>query len=116
MKKRRENVKAELMAEYEQKVEEALDWQEKHPDFRLIELETYLQEIGREILGGVAERMVGQKESKQPVEAPECEKCGRQTVYKGQKRKRVVTQVGEVDIERSHYWCKVCRSGIFPPG
>jgi len=116
MKRSREDVKAELVAEYEQKVEEALAWQEQHPEFRLIELEAYLQVVGQQILSGMAERIVAQKESRQPVEGPTCRRCGKRMKHKGQKRKRVVTQIGEVNIERSYYWCPECGSGIFPPG
>jgi hypothetical protein len=50
------------------------------------------------------------------VEAPPCERCGQRTAYKDQKRKRVMTQVGEMAVERGYYWCERCRRGVFPPG
>lgn len=117
MKKIRAQVEAELREAFERKLKEVLDWGEKHPGSRLIELEEYLLEMGKEITGMLAEGVVEQRESRQPVEAPPlCEECGQRTVYKGQKRKRVMTQVGEVAIERGHYWCEHCRRGVFPPG
>ncbi len=116
MRKTREEIVAELVSEYEKKVKEVMDWQEEHPEFRLIELEEYLLEVGKELTSTIAERVIEQKESKQPVEGPECEKCGKRMRNKGQKRKQVVTQVGDVEIERGYYWCPQCKSGLFPPG
>lgn len=116
MKKTRAQLKAEMVEEFEREVDEVLAWQEEHPKFRLIELEEYLLKVGQKITSGLAKRVVEQKDSKQPVEAPECETCGQRMRYKGQKRKRVISQVGEVEIERGHYWCRKCGSGVFPPG
>ena len=116
MKKTRAQVEVELREAFERKLKEVLDWGEKHPGCRLIELEEYLLEKGKEITGMLAEGMVEQRESRQPVEAPECERCGQRTIYKGQKHKQVMTQVGEVEVERGYYWCEHCRKGVFPPG
>jgi len=116
MRKARAEVEAEMRGAFEGKLKEILDWEEAHPGYRLIELEEYLLEVGKEITGVLAERVVEQRESRQPVEAPVCEWCAERTVYKGQKRKRVMTQVGEVAVERGYYWCAHCRRGVFPPG
>jgi hypothetical protein len=32
------------------------------------------------------------------------------------KRKYVVTETGEVEVERAYYYCETCKRGIFPPG
>jgi hypothetical protein len=116
MKKTRVQVEDELREAFERKLKEVLDWGEEHPGSRLIELEEYLLEMGKEITGMLAEGVVEQRESRQPVEAPACDRCGQPTAYKGQKRKRVMTQVGEVAVERGYYWCEHCRRGVFPPG
>lgn len=116
MKKTREQLKAEMMKAFEERLDEALDWQEGRATFRLTELEDYLLGMGEEVQEVLAEGMLGQVESKQPVEAPRCERCGRRMDYKGQKQKWVVTRLGEIKIRRSYYRCRDCQQGIFPPG
>jgi tRNA(Ile2) C34 agmatinyltransferase TiaS len=116
MKKTREQMKAKLMRVLEKRLDEVLDWQGARPTFRLTELEDYLLGVGEEIQVVLAEEMLGQVESKQPVEAPKCEHCGEKMEYKGQKRKTVVTRLGDIAVERGYYWCPGCRRGSFPPG
>ena len=67
-------------------------------------------------MGSLVEGLLEQRESKQPAEEPKCKECGERMVDKGQKRKQLVTEVGEVTIEREYYWCPSCQRGIFPPG
>jgi hypothetical protein len=116
MKKTRTQLKAHLMDEFERRLDEILDWQEARPSFRLTELEEFLLGIGEDIQEKLAEGVLGQVESKQPIEAPECEQCGARMENKGQKEKTVVTRLGEIRVERTYYWCPGCRQGIFPPG
>jgi hypothetical protein len=116
MKKTREQLKAKLMKAFEEKLEEVLDWEEEHPRLRLGELEEYLLEVGEELEGVLAEGVLGQRNNKEPVEAVKCEGCGGVMAYKGQKRRTVVTQMGEIRVERAYYWCAACQRGVFPPG
>ncbi len=116
MKKTRGQVKAEMMKAFEQRLDEALDWQEGRATFRLTELEDYLLGVREEVQVRLAEGLLSQVESQQPVEAPRCERCGGRMEYKGQKQKWVVTRLGEVKVKRSYYWCRGCRQGTFPPG
>lgn len=116
MKKTRGQLKAELMKGFEKRLDEALDWQEGRATFGLTELEDYLLGVGEEVQEVMAEGLLGQVESKQPSEAPCCERCGQGMEYKGQKQKWVVTRLGEIRVNRSYYWCPGCRRGTFPPG
>jgi hypothetical protein len=40
--------------------------------------------------------------------------CGKQARYHGQRRRRVLTAVGEAEIERAYYYCSQCRQGQCP--
>lgn len=40
--------------------------------------------------------------------------CGKQARYHGQRRRRVLTAVGETEIERAYYYCPHCRQGQCP--
>ena len=48
--------------------------------------------------------------------APRCEHCGKRMTYKGGKKRGVGSWVGEVKMERSHYYCPDCKAGFFPSG
>jgi transposase-like protein len=47
---------------------------------------------------------------------PNCPQCGQKMKNKGKRRRRVVTETGEVEIERHYYHCAGCGQGFFPPG
>lgn len=70
------------------------------------------QRFGEEL---VAVLVAGQ-EVRQPVAAPKCEQCGKEMIDKGQKARTVASRAGEVRMERGHYYCAHCGSGLFPPG
>lgn len=116
MKKTREQLKAQVMKEFEKRLDEVLDWQEGRASFRLTELEDYLLDVGEAVQVVLAEGVLEQVESQQSVEAPRCERCGQPMANKGQKSKRVVTRLGEVQVRRAYYWRPGCRRGVFPPG
>ena len=40
--------------------------------------------------------------------------CGRRAPQRGRRPKKIVTVLGEVDIERPYYLCAVCHQGQFP--
>jgi hypothetical protein len=35
---------------------------------------------------------------------------------KGKRRRRIVTEAGEIELERLYYHCAACGQGFFPPG
>jgi len=114
--KSRDQMKAELMAKFEAAVERVLVWRESHQSFTLTELEEFVLSL-RELVGQeVATEMLGQMKSKALVEAGGCERCGQVLEYKGQAKRRVVTRIGELAVERGRYWCPECEAGFFPPG
>lgn len=47
---------------------------------------------------------------------PTCPQCGQKLANKGKRKRRVVTRAGEVEVERTYYYCPACRQGLFPPG
>lgn len=116
MKRNRERVKADLMAEMSVIVDRYLDWEEKanKPDLREIEDVTLRMrdEMGRRM----AEIVIANREAKQPPQTPVCPECGGRLVYRGQKKARAESRLGTLETERGHYYCAHCKRGIFPPG
>ena len=116
MKRTRDQLKARLLAEAEEVIDEVLDWHEgtEAPTFTQIEdvILKLRKRFGERITGVVAEDQEGVR----PVPGPDCPTCAREMHYKGMKKTTVRGPIGDVEIERAYYYCDRCRSGLFPPG
>jgi hypothetical protein len=45
---------------------------------------------------------------------PNCPDCGQKLKNKGQRRRRIVTEAGDVEVERTYYHCAACGQGFSP--
>ncbi len=106
--------KATIMARVETYLEEWLA--NEGEERQLSELEDIALKAGRIVEQATIEALVAEQQLGQAVPGPTCSECGAEMRYKGRKRKRLVTQAGEVNLERAYYYCEPCREGIFPPG
>jgi len=78
-------------------------------------------EAGHEIEQVIAEALA-QESAASLLAWPNCPQCGRKMKYKGKRSRRtpappqvrVVTEAGEVDVERAYYHCATSRQGFFP--
>jgi hypothetical protein len=67
---------------------------------------------------GFEERVLAylaQEEGQAEVE-PVCKECGRRMRSRGKRKKQLVTEAGEIQIERGYYICPQCGKRAFPPG
>ena len=116
MKLTRAQKEAKLRQAADEAIEALLAWDEENPAPNLTQMEDVILElrrrIGQQMLGVV---MAGQ-EMAQPAANPPCPKCGREMRYKGHKGRDVESRVGELEMDRGHYYCARCKSGFFPPG
>lgn len=115
MKQTRAQKRAKLQAKAEAIIEALLDWEEENaaPKFREIEAEVLKlrQQFGEALVSAVVEG----EEARQPAETPKCPSCGKAMRYKGQKERAVESWLGGLKVERGHYYCDRCQSGLFPP-
>lgn len=113
--KSREERKAELMAYFEQKADELLDWQEKQGATDLWTIEELVEQAGRAVQGKLVESLV---ESQQPgLSVTEtCPTCGGRLEYWGERRRDLETSVGPIKLNRPYYYCRPCQVGFFPSG
>ena len=91
-------------------------WYEAHPEATFDEMEDYLGQEGRGLLGRALELMVRQGDLGAKPEGHRCERCGGEMVFKGYPGKAIQGLKVEVEIPRAYYICPRCKAGVFPPG
>lgn len=116
MKHTREQKHAKLLAEAQAIIEEFLDWEEQAEQPKLTVIEDEVLALRERFGQRLAETALGDQDAKQPVAAPACPSCGQPLRYKGQKALATESRVGLLKLERGHYYCARCHSGLFPPG
>jgi uncharacterized protein with PIN domain len=116
MRNAREARKARLMQELETAVEELLDWDEDTDRPTLTQIEEKVLKLRQQVSEAMAMEVIRAQEAKQPVPGPQCPRCGREMVYKGQKEVNPQSWVGNLKIERGYYHCPECKESLFPPG
>ena len=115
MRKTREEMKAALLAEAEDAVEELLEEVEGEEP-TLAELEDIVLRLRERLGRRMAEVMVEGQEATQPVQRLRCPSCGEEMRYKGVKPVTAESRLGALGLERAYYYCDRCKSGLFPPG
>jgi hypothetical protein len=115
MKTTRAQKKAELQASSEAIIERLLEWEERNQAPNLTALEDELLDLRKQFGVAMLQVVIEGQEARQPVMNPVCEGCGQAMRPKGKKGRDVVSRLGELEVKRSHYYCKDCASGLFPP-
>ncbi len=70
--------------------------------------------MGHEVNELLTHGLVAQQEYHRQAEQPICAQCGQRLQAKGKKRHYIRTRSGEVEVERSYYYCSKCQQGVFP--
>jgi NADH pyrophosphatase NudC (nudix superfamily) len=82
----------------------------------LADIEKAVRRAGQEFEQALAQEMVSHASEGARVARPVCAGCGQDMEPQGRRRKRVVSESGEVIVERMYYYCRKCQRGCFPPG
>jgi hypothetical protein len=114
--KSRAEIKAELLALAESRIEEVLGMGEQGERPTLSAIETRVLQIRDELSVKLAEAVLHEQEKGQLVPGPRCEQCGEEMAYKDSHGLKVTSWVGELQLERGYYYCAACQRGLFPPG
>ena len=109
-----EELKARLMREAEEAIDQMLGEAEDKGRLTITDIEKLARKTGEQVMGEVTQALVDE-ESNQP-ESNVCPHCGKKMQHKGLKGRDLITETGEVRLERGYYYCKSCRTGLFPPG
>ena len=116
MKRTREQMKAELMAEAQAVIEELVAWERQAGAPNLTELEDKVLALRQRLGKRLLEAVIEDQEARQPAAPPKCPTCGEEMRYKGQKETAIESRLGGLAVERGYYYCARCESGLFPPG
>ena len=91
-------------------------WYRDHPDATFDDMDEFLGEQGRALMGRVLELRVRQGDLGAKPEGQRCPRCGRQMKFKGYPEKTVHGRKVDSEIPRAYYHCPACEAGFFPPG
>ncbi len=110
----RAEIKAQLLAQAEAKIDELLNWTEETPAPNLTQIEDIVLRLRQEFGQALAQTAL-EAQAKAPLQLPQCPQCGKPMHPKGNKTKRVSARTGEHGLTRQHYYCAHCQRGFFPP-
>jgi len=109
----KDELKAKLLQAYEAELDDQLA--ELDDELSLTEIEEVALAVRGRVGETVTQALVDQQgDQVKPDEI--CPTCGERMRDKGRKRRWVTTRSGEVEIERTYYYCETCQAGHFPPG
>jgi predicted RNA-binding Zn-ribbon protein involved in translation (DUF1610 family) len=113
MTDRDNELKARMLAEAEAAIEALLAKRETRDELSLTDIERLVREAGQRVMGRLTAELADEEAVGEGSTV--CPECGHELIYKGRKARHLVTDTGEVRIERNHYYCPTCRKGVFPP-
>jgi len=116
MKRTRQEKKADLMSKAEQMIDQLLDWETQTERPNLTQIEDLVLKLRKELGQEMAETLLEGQAERTPMPGPACSQCGKEMHYKGQRKKRVESRAGGLEVERGYYVCRTCDETIFPPG
>ena len=105
-------LRAEMM-EAAQGVIEKLLAATKEKELTLSDIERMVRKAGLGVREELTETLANAEA--RSSESRICPECGREMRYKGRKKRHLVTETGDVSVERGYYYCPSCRKGVFPP-
>ncbi len=109
-----EELKEKMMVAAEAVVSELVKQAEEKEDITLSEIERLVRAAGQQVMERLTTKLIEAKGNGEGQ--PACRECGQTMRSKGRKARHVITETGEVRLERDYYYCAHCRRGLFPPG
>jgi NADH pyrophosphatase NudC (nudix superfamily) len=108
-------LKVRLKVEAEAAIEELLAKRKAPAEASLADIEQVVRTASQKFEQALTAELLAESAAELPA-WPTCPQCGQKMKNKGKRRRRVVTETGEVEIERHYYHCAACGQGFFPPG
>lgn len=108
-------LKARMQAEANAAIDELLARRKAPAEASLADIEQVVRAAGLKFEQALTAELLTESAAELPA-WPICPHCGGKMKNKGKRRRRVVTETGEVELERHYYHCAACGQGVFPPG
>ncbi len=112
----RAEIRAKLLAEAEQAIDELLAWTDQTPRPNLTQIENAVLKMRRHLSEQAAQAVLDAQDAQRPVPGPLCPTCQREMHYKDTKSHTVESRVGHLHLVRGYYYCEQCQQSLFPPG
>ena len=116
MSRQNTELKARLMAKAESVIDELLARKKSPAEATLTDIEQAVLVAGQRLERVLTDELLAASAAELAAPWPTCPECGQRMQAKGKRRRRVVTETGEVTLEREYYHCAACGAGLFPPG
>jgi DNA-directed RNA polymerase subunit RPC12/RpoP len=114
MSKQDAELEARLRAKAETAIAQALTERALPAEASLADIERVAMQAGRAIEQAIAQALAEESAAELPA-WPDCPHCGQKLKNKGKRRRRIVTEAGEIEVERTYYHCAACGQGFSPP-
>lgn len=111
----RAEIRAKLLAEAEQAIDELLDWTDQTPRPNLTQIENAVLKMRRQLSEQAAQAVIESQGAYRPVPGPLCPTCQHEMHYKDTKTQTVESRVGHLRIARRYYYCEQRHQSVFPP-
>jgi uncharacterized protein with PIN domain len=110
-----DELRARLLAEAERIINETLEEKPAASQIRLDEIERLALRTGQEVQASVLKALAEEGSEAQRRGEQRCEQCGSRMQRRGLHTRQVVTEAGEMRLERAYYVCPGCGARLFPP-
>ena len=108
--------KKAFMKVAEKMFDEIDDWYEQNPNASFEEIESLARESRREMMGNSLGVVINGRDVGKTAEAPKCDQCQEEMVFKDYRKKTVYGVEGDTQLERAYYLCEKCEGQtLFPP-
>lgn len=107
--------KAALLQRAAVLIEKMLDWSENTAQPNLTPIADIGLDLRQQFGQTLSQDALAAQANVAPVALPACAAWGKALRPKGLQPKPILARVGELKLNRSHFYCPTCERGFFPP-
>ncbi len=104
--------KAQLMKAAEELIDRMLAEEKPADEIMFEDIEQAALRVGQGLQAEIVAEATAGAERGEDIKCPT---CGKRMSYQGLRSRPVVSEAGEVTIQRGYYYCRSCKVGSFPP-